>query len=63
MMTLTLRSSLLTLALSLPAAHAQQAVTIQTEGGAVVGQQSAVSSFKGIPFAAPPVGELRWKPP
>ena len=63
MTTLTLRSSLLTLALSLPAAHAQQAVTIQTEGGAVVGQQAAVSSFKGIPYAAPPVGELRWKLP
>ncbi|MFK7602904.1 carboxylesterase/lipase family protein [Deinococcus sp. SM5_A1] len=48
---------------SLSLAHAQQPVTVQTEGGAVVGQQSSVRTFLGIPYAAPPVGELRWKPP
>jgi len=28
--------------------------------GAVAGQ---VTAFKGVPFAAPPVGDLRWRPP
>jgi carboxylesterase type B len=39
---------------------------IQTDGGAVSGIPTvnpAVRAFKGIPFAAPPIGELRWTPP
>jgi len=39
---------------------------IKVEGGSVSGMlnnETNVLSFKGIPFAAPPIGELRWKEP
>jgi para-nitrobenzyl esterase len=39
---------------------------VKTENGVVEGagaQPSGVREFKGMPFAQPPVGDLRWKPP
>ncbi|MEO5682917.1 MAG: carboxylesterase/lipase family protein [Chitinophagaceae bacterium] len=38
---------------------------VKTVNGTLQGgiEKSGVHSFKGIPFAAPPVGELRWKAP
>jgi carboxylesterase type B len=37
--------------------------TVRTESGQVSGSGSDVVAFKGIPFAAAPIGDLRWKPP
>jgi para-nitrobenzyl esterase len=53
------------LALALPA-QASNPLVIKTDQGKVQGKMSAdgqTRDFLGIPFAAPPVGPLRWKPP
>ena len=38
---------------------------VKTANGTVEGIRlpSGVQAFRGIPFAEPPVGDLRWKPP
>lgn len=44
--------------------RSQSPATVKVDGGDVQGVVAdGVESFKGIPFAAPPVGELRWRPP
>ena len=40
--------------------------TAQTENGIVKGIEAAdprITAFKGIPFAAPPIGKNRWRAP
>ena len=58
------------LALSLGAAVAQaaEAPRAAVTGGTVIGKAATVNGvalheFQGIPYAAPPLGALRWKPP
>ena len=41
-----------------------QVQNVSVTGGKVVGVvKDGIASFKGIPFAAPPTGDLRWKAP
>ena len=51
----------LLLAASMPANDLDTLVKIDT--GWVSGSGAGVHAYKGIPYAAPPSGELRWKPP
>jgi para-nitrobenzyl esterase len=60
------RSLAVLTSLTLPVCLPAIADPVRTQGGLVSGapgSDPAVRIYKGIPYAAPPVGALRWKPP
>lgn len=61
-----MRKSFLTFVLTLLAGalFAQQPTRVNVAEGTLEGvNESGIKTFKGVPFAAPPVGDLRWKAP
>ena len=62
-----LRTSALFIAVTLfsnPTGRAQQPMPVSTEYGLVQGvAEEGLTVFRGIPFAAPPIGDLRWRGP
>jgi para-nitrobenzyl esterase len=54
----------LLLALGVTTPALAERVVLRVESGALAGEQDgSIAVFKGIPYAAAPVGELRWRPP
>jgi para-nitrobenzyl esterase len=47
-----------------PVAQPKPTQPVRVAGGQISGlDDGAVRTFRGIPYAAPPVGDLRWRPP
>ena len=61
-----LRAAASAAALFLLSAVSVAAATVETPGGAIrgaTGADGAITHYFGVPFAAPPIAGLRWKPP
>lgn len=59
-----LHIALILAAASISAVAQETAPRTQIDSGVLVGASiNGVNAFKGIPYAAPPIGDLRWAPP
>ena len=59
-----MKKLLLSIAFLLPAMGMMAQTQVKTAEGILEGKDlSGITVFKGVPFAAPPVGNLRWKAP
>ena len=59
-----MKKILLSIALLLPAIGMMAQTQVKATEGVLEGKDlSGITVFKGVPFAAPPVGNLRWKAP
>lgn len=57
-----MKKLLLSIALLLPAMGMMAQTQVKATEGVLEGKDlSGITVFKGVPFAAPPVGNLRWK--
>jgi para-nitrobenzyl esterase len=55
---------LLSLILVVLMTNAARAETVKVEGGLLKGTvEDGLGVYRGIPYAAPPIGDLRWRPP